>query len=88
MRPDTRRLCRLGLLCLTILLSINTTASAVSADLANKCRQLATKAYPPKSVGSKSGNAGAERRYFQECVSKGGAMQGDDAKAKSEPHSQ
>jgi len=69
----------LGLL---IVSSISTDALAVSANIANQCRQQATKAFPPKSIGSKSGNAAAERRYFQECIANNGVMPKNDTKEK------
>jgi hypothetical protein len=47
-------------------------ASALTAEVANKCRQYAVKAYPPTRVGSKKGTAGAERQYFKDCVAKDG----------------
>lgn len=67
-------------LCVTALLGIfiisltTIPAAAISADLANKCRQMAIKAYPPKPAGSKSGTAEAERKYYQDCISNNGAM--------------
>jgi hypothetical protein len=50
-------------------------ASAISADLANKCRNMAIKAHPPPiPLGSKA-YAQAERAFFSECVAKNGQMQ-------------
>ncbi len=50
-------------------------ASAISADLAKKCRAMAIKAHPP---GSKA-YAQAERDFFGKCVSNNGQMPDADA---------
>lgn len=51
-------------------------ASAISADLAKKCRAMAIKAHPTPRPGSKStGAEKAQREYFGECVAKGGKME-------------
>lgn len=48
-------------------------ASAVSAELAKKCRALAIKAHPSPVPGSKkTGVEKAQRDYFRECVAKDG----------------
>lgn len=50
-------------------------ASAITVELAKKCRSLALKAYPYKLVGERGpGNAQAQRSYFSECVAKQGNM--------------
>jgi hypothetical protein len=50
-------------------------ASAITAELAKKCRSLALKAYPYKLVGQPGpGNAQAQRSYFSQCVAKQGNM--------------
>jgi hypothetical protein len=49
-------------------------AFAITAELANKCRQIALKAHPQKVAGSKTGNAEAERKYFQACLKNDGNM--------------
>jgi hypothetical protein len=50
-------------------------SSAISADLAKKCRAMAVKAHPTPPAGSKaSGVEKAQRDYFQACVAKGGEM--------------
>ncbi len=50
-------------------------SSAISADLAKKCRAMAIKAHPRPPPGSKvSGAEKAERDYFQACIVKGGKM--------------
>jgi hypothetical protein len=53
-------------------------AFAITADLANKCRAMALKAYPRKLAGSKNGTSGAERKYFQDCVARGGTAPDDN----------
>jgi len=50
----------------------NAQAPPPSAELAKKCRELAVKAHPPATAGSKTGTAAAEREYFLACVRKGG----------------
>jgi hypothetical protein len=52
-------------------------ATAISADLAKKCRDLAIKAYPYTLPGMKAGNAESQRAYFKDCVAKGGNMSAD-----------
>jgi hypothetical protein len=49
-------------------------ASALSADVAKKCRELMVKAFPPLVAGSSRGNAQEEREYFRTCVAQGGKM--------------
>jgi hypothetical protein len=50
-------------------------ASAITAELAKKCRALAIKAHPYKMPGERGpGTAQAERDYFNECVARGGNM--------------
>ena len=50
-------------------------SSAISADLAKKCRAMAVKAHPSPLAGSKANGAEkAQRDYFQACVAKGGEM--------------
>ena len=51
-------------------------ASAISAELAKKCRALAIKAHPPAKPGTKAaGTAKAERDYYEACLAKGGKME-------------
>jgi len=48
-------------------------ASAITAELAKKCRALAIKAHPTPTPGSKkTGIEKAQRDYFRECVAKDG----------------
>ena len=50
-------------------------SSAISVDLAKKCRAMAIKAHPNPTPGSKANGAEkAQRDYFQACVAKGGEM--------------
>jgi len=51
-------------------------ATAISVELAKKCRALAIKAHPIPTAGTKAtGAAKAERDYFQSCVAKNGKME-------------
>jgi hypothetical protein len=59
-------------LILTPLLS--TPASAISAELAKKCRAMAFKTYPPKLSGSKSGNSKEATGYYRNCLANNGTM--------------
>jgi hypothetical protein len=52
-------------------------ATAISADLAKKCSDLAFKAYPYTAPLMKAGNAEGQRAYFKDCVAKGGNMSAD-----------
>ena len=49
-------------------------ASAISADLAKKCRELALKAHPTPRVGTKTGAAKLQQDYFRSCVAKNGKV--------------
>jgi hypothetical protein len=65
-------------------------ASALSLELAKKCRAMALKAYPYKLPGVKGpGTAAAERDYYNECVTNGGNVPQDNssqgAKNRTEP---
>jgi hypothetical protein len=65
-------------LSLVVAAAVATPAAAISVDLAIKCRNLAVKAYPPKRVGSKSGNAVAERKYYRSCIANNGEAPAED----------
>ena len=52
-----------------------TAPPAIGAELAKKCRALAIKAHPTQPAGARSGNEQAQRRYFQDCIAKGGNVQ-------------
>jgi hypothetical protein len=54
-------------------------AAALSADLANKRRDMAIKSHPPPSPPGDKAYAQAEREFFRTCVSKNGQMPGTDA---------
>ena len=58
-------------------------ASAISVELAKKCRAMAIKAHPYKLPGEKGpGSAQAERDYYAACLAKGGQMPDDNSKAR------
>ena len=54
--------------------AIASPASALTADVAKKCRELMVKAYPPLPAGSIKGSSEAEREYFRACVAQAGKM--------------
>ncbi len=62
---------------LLVCLSYIQPASAITAELAKKCRELAIKAHPTPTAGSKtnpfsgSGAAKAQRDYYNACIAKG-----------------
>jgi len=65
----------LMVLALAAYLPMTVPSSAISADLAKKCRAMAIKAHPNPPAGKKAtGAEKAERDYFQACVAKGGKM--------------
>ncbi len=55
-------------------------ASALSADLAKKCRELAIKSHPTTLAGSAKGSAQAQRDFYQDCVKKGGNVDTGETK--------
>jgi len=61
-------------------------ALAITRELAIKCRAMAIKAHPPSPAGS-SPYAQAERQYYEECISKNGAMPTDNSATKPAPKS-
>jgi hypothetical protein len=63
-----------GLLGLALAASIcgSQPASAITAELAKKCRAKAIKAHPPVRAGKKTNNSKAQQDYFRECVAKDG----------------
>lgn len=67
------------------ILSMTAPASAISADLAIKCRDMAIKAHPPKQPGGKKGYAQAERNFFRLCVSNNGKMPDSDTQKDTSP---
>jgi hypothetical protein len=64
----------LGVLALIASVTINHAASALTADLAKKCREMMVEAYPPQPAGRSTGSAQQERSYFRACVAQGGKM--------------
>jgi hypothetical protein len=54
-------------------------AAAITADLANRCRDMAIKSHPPPSPPGNKAYAQAEREFFRTCISKNGQMPGIDA---------
>jgi hypothetical protein len=60
-------------------------ASAISADLAKKCREMMVKARPVEPAGSSRGSAQAERDYFRQCIDRQGKM--DDPPSPPSPPS-
>ncbi len=66
--------------CATIL-SGPTPASAITADLAKKCRALMLKAHPYEWPGGRNGVAQAQRDYFNKCVANNGEMPAEPAGA-------
>jgi hypothetical protein len=59
---------------LVITLSLANPASAITADLAKKCRAMAIKAHPPVLPGAKTGTAKAERDFYNICITNNGTM--------------
>lgn len=50
-------------------------ASAITVELAKKCRDMAIKAHPYQLPGVKGpGTAAAERDYYNDCIAKDGNM--------------
>jgi hypothetical protein len=63
-------------LALTAYLSMAQPASAISVELAKKCRAMAIKAHPTQKAGTKqTGIEKAQRDYFRECIAKDGKME-------------
>jgi hypothetical protein len=56
------------------LLLTPTSSQALTAELANKCRDMAIAAHPTVMYGP-SGSAAAQREYFSTCVARNGNMQ-------------
>jgi hypothetical protein len=54
-------------------------AAAISAGLANKCRDMAIKSHPPPFPLGNKAYAQAERDFFRSCVAKKGQMSDSDA---------
>jgi len=58
---------------LIITLSAPVPASAITVDLAKKCRALAIKTHPPTRIGAKTGTARAQLEYYRACVTNNGS---------------
>src|SRR5450432_1820615 len=55
---------------LLVFVSAGQPASAITAELAKKCREMAFKAHPPVAIGSKTSNAKGQQEYFRTCLAK------------------
>jgi hypothetical protein len=62
-------------------------ASAITAELANKCRAMAIKKYPPVPAGTKTGHAKAQRDYYITCITNNGMMPDNDTQNTTAPAS-
>jgi hypothetical protein len=60
-------------------------ASAITAELAKKCRTMAIKAHPPAPAGTKTHAAQAERDFFRACIANSGATQDNDTEKTTAP---
>ena len=56
-------------------------ASAISVELAKKCRAQMLKSYPYELPGGRKGNSEAQREYFSKCVANDGNMPAEPANA-------
>lgn len=56
-----------------VYLATISSGSAISADLAKKCRAMAFKEYPAQRVGTKTGNSPDFNKYFHNCIANNGA---------------
>jgi len=70
--PVKRFAASLALILIAVLL-VSTPASALSAELAKKCREMAIKAHPPTRTGAKTGTAKAQSDYYRACIANNGA---------------
>ncbi|MGO9947988.1 MAG: hypothetical protein ACLPWG_14185, partial [Steroidobacteraceae bacterium] len=52
---------------IAVMCAAATPASAISVELAKKCRALMLKAYPYELPGNRKGNSEAQREYFNKC---------------------
>jgi hypothetical protein len=59
---------------LVITLSLANPASAITADLAKKCRAMAIEKHPSVPAGTKTGNAKAQRDFYITCITNNGTM--------------
>jgi hypothetical protein len=77
MRTSLKMIVTLGMAIGATVFLQTQSATAISADLAKKCRDLAIKAHPYTEPLMKAGNAEGQRAYFKDCVAKGGNMSAD-----------
>jgi hypothetical protein len=73
-RKVARTVARVSVLVLVASSAGNNTASALTAELAKKCREMMVGAHPPQPAGSSTGSAQQERSYFLACVDRAGKM--------------
>lgn len=73
-----RRLSALILIAAGALQVASGPASAITAELAKKCRELAIKAQPYRRAGTAQGTAQAERDYYRDCIAKEGKIDAGD----------
>jgi hypothetical protein len=59
-------------------------ASAISVELAKKCRDMAVKAHPPPIRLGNKAYAQAERDFFAQCVAKNGHVDNPDPSKNSD----
>ena len=59
---------------LIVTLSAPVPASAITVDLAKKCRALAIKTHPPTRIGVKTGSARAQSEYYRACITNNSSM--------------
>jgi hypothetical protein len=50
-------------------------AQAITAELAKKCREMATKAHPIPKTGKTADAARAHHQYYRICVARDGKME-------------
>ena len=70
-----------------LILSTESPAVAISAELAKKCRDMAIKAHPMTLPGT-TPYAAAERDFFRVCISKNGNMTNTDTEKAPPPTQQ
>jgi len=73
----------LGVGSLATFLLTGQAASAPTAELAKKCREMMIKAYPPLPAGSSTGHMLQQREYFRTCIAQNGKMENIAAPAES-----
>jgi hypothetical protein len=65
--------------------SMTNGASAITVEVARKCKALTDKAFPPRVIGnpaagSAKGSGKDEQAYFNKCVRNGGQVDDTDSK--------